>query len=402
MLAGQTARILVQGLYFVVLARALGVVDFGVFAAVVALGAIASPFSSLGTNVLMIREASRAAETAPYQWTRAAIFTLVIGLFLSAILTALGPAVLLPAVLGLPLFLVLVADLIGLKIIETAAAVWQSIGDSRPLLVWPVITNVLRLVAVLPFLLSPGVSLAWWALAYFSATIPVAIGAATYTTFKLGRPCARIRLSAREAREGLALSVGLASQTVYNDIDKVMLARLGSAADAGLYAAAYRIVDMAYVPVRAIAATTYPLFFREGSSGILGALRLARKVAPLTLGYAAGAAILLAIGSPLVPLLLGPEFDGTETVLPWLSIVILTRSVGFLAADALTGADYLAFRTAVQVTVAILNVILNLVMIPALGLAGAILSTIICEFLLLLLLWSTIAVKWLQVRREPQ
>ncbi len=62
-------------------------------------------------------------------------------------------------------------------------------------------------------------------------------------------------------------SIGLSAQGVYNDIDKVMLASLSSLGSAGVYAAAYRVIDLAFVPMRAVLSVTYVRFFRLGASG---------------------------------------------------------------------------------------------------------------------------------------
>ena len=72
----------------------------------------------------------------------------------------------------------------------------------------------------------------------------------------------------------MLFAVGLSAQTVYNDLDKVMLSKLGTTESAAIYAAAYRVVDFAYTPARSMAAVAYPNFFEAGRNGPRAALRL--------------------------------------------------------------------------------------------------------------------------------
>jgi O-antigen/teichoic acid export membrane protein len=395
MLGGQFVRAVVQGVYFVALARALGPSDFGSFSAVVALAAIATPVSSLGSNFLMIRSASRDATDRVDQWLRAAALTVLGGLALALVLAVLGSFLVAGGEVSfLALLLLLITDLIGQKMVETAALYWQSVGNSRPILFWPTLTNVLRLAAALVLTFTPSSSLDFWSILYAVATLPFALVVFAYTSTRTGLRRVSLRLSAADLRTGMSFAIGSTSQTVYSDIDKVMLAGLSSPYASGLYSAAYRIVDMAYLPIRAIAATTYPLFFREGRHGIRGPLRLVRKVAPLAFGYAIPSAVALTFAAPLVPIVLGTEYDGAEAILPWLSLLLVTRTASFLAVDSLSGADLVGSRTLVQVAIAIVNIGLNFILLPTYGIAGAVLSTFICEIALVTSLWLLVARAW--------
>ena len=72
------------------------------------------------------------------------------------------------------------------------------------------------------------------------------------------------RLSRPEFKEGFYFAVSQASQTIYNDLDKTMLVRLGGLEATGIYGAAYRIVDVSFAPVGALTQATLARFFRHG------------------------------------------------------------------------------------------------------------------------------------------
>ena len=59
-------------------------------------------------------------------------------------------------------------------------------------------------------------------------------------------------------------SISSSATTVYNDIDKIMLSKLSDLASTGVYAAAYRVIDVSMTPVRSLVSAAYPRVFSEG------------------------------------------------------------------------------------------------------------------------------------------
>ena len=97
---------------------------------------------------------------------------------------------------------------------------------------------VFRLIAALTF---AGSALRWAGL-YLAASAAAALVSVALVTRVLGRPQ---RGDLREMlREGSWFALAQSSANVYTDIDKTMLARLGSLPAAGVYAVAYRATAM--------------------------------------------------------------------------------------------------------------------------------------------------------------
>ncbi len=388
LLAGQLSRLILQTAYFIVLARMLGAGGYGAFAAALALAALVTPFSSIGTNTIMVKTVSRDQSTANSEWKRAVCYTLLGGIFLSFLLALFGGIIAPPGVSRIALFQICLADLVGLRLIELNGGLWQSLGRSKALVVLPSMTNLLRLVAaIILWLVFGNSSLDVWASLFLLATAPLAIFVTVRTTLKLGYSAGGLYLGRKQAKEGLLYSVALSSQNIYNDVDKIMLARIGSVASAGYYSAAFRIIDVAYVPIRSIAAAAYPHYFREGEKGLRSAIGVTQKVLPFVLAYGAAASVVAFFAAPLAPVILGQDYIDSVPIVRALAPVLLLRGVSFLAADALTGSGRQAYRTGVQVGVAIINVALNFIFIPTIGIWGAVFSTLLCEALLGLLLW---------------
>jgi O-antigen/teichoic acid export membrane protein len=398
LLAGQASRLALQAAYFVVLARMLGASGYGAFASALALAALAGPFSSLGTNTLMLKNVSRRHEAAQIEWKRAFFYTAVGGVLFAGALTGLAHLIAPPELSRVALFQIAAAELVGLKLVELTGSVWQGLGRSRPLILLPTIVNLLRLAAALTVFLSLGLaSLDMWATLYLLVTLPVGVIVAVHTTLKLGYAKSGLRLQGPEVREGLLYAFAMSSQNVYNDIDKAMLARMSSVSAAGIYSAAYRIIDMAYAPIRSVAAAAYPLYFREGEGGLASALRLTRKIAPAVIGLGFTAAAAAALSAPLAPLLLGSDYGDAVEIIRLLAPLVLLRGLTFLAADTLTGCGRQGFRTVAQIGVAVLNVSVNLMLIPVAGVLGAVVSTVLCEGILAAILWSRI---WVSLAKD--
>jgi O-antigen/teichoic acid export membrane protein len=126
--------------------------------------------------------------------------------------------------------------------------------------------------------------------------------------------------------------------------------------------------------------------FRAGQDGMSGSLRYIRRMLLKAIAYSAVMLICLIIFAPIVPRILGREYTRTAEALRWLAVLPPLKSVHAFLADALTGAGYQRLRTGIQVVVAIVNVGINLWIIPAYSWRGAAWSSVACDGLLACLL----------------
>jgi O-antigen/teichoic acid export membrane protein len=203
----------------------------------------------------------------------------------------------------------------------------------------------------------------------------------------------------QELREGFYFSAGQTSQTIYNDIDKTMLARLDTLAAAGVYGAAYRLIDVSFVPVSAALWSAYPNFFRAGTRGISGSSAYAKPLMLRAFAYSGAVFVFLLVSSGIVPVILGPEYEATAAALRWLAILPVLKALHYFFSDTLTSSGYQGVRTAIQATVAFLNVLLNLWVIPIYSWRGAAWSSIACDAALLLCVSSAV---WLISRAKRE
>jgi O-antigen/teichoic acid export membrane protein len=237
-----------------------------------------------------------------------------------------------------------------------------------------------------------------WGLMYLlSAIVSASIGFLIVRR-KLGAPIPDPARITSELKEGFYFSIDQSSIYIYNDADKTMLARLSTLEAAGIYAAAYRLVDMSLTPIMSLLYATYARFFQHGSGGIGSSLSFAKRFLPYAGAYGLLAGVALFLAAPLLPYLLGSDFDNASEAIRWLAPLPFLRAMRSFVADALTGAGFQGFRSTVQVSIALFNVFLNFLLIPIYSWRGAIWATIVSDSLLLIGLFM---VAW-HIRRKER
>jgi O-antigen/teichoic acid export membrane protein len=287
---------------------------------------------------------------------------------------------------------VVVSEVILGRFVEIACWAFQAVE----LLAWTASINVfatfMRLAGIAAIVVIHKPTLFAWSIAYLVTSALSAVAAVGCVLWRLGRPKIALKRIPSELREGFYSSTGLSAQTIYNDIDKTMLARLSTFGATGIYAAAYRLIDVSFVPVRSLLAAAYPGFFRSGAQGIASSLSYAKRLLPRAFGYSTAVSISLFVAAPLVPVFLGNGYASTTEALRWLALLPMLKTMHYFVADALTGAGHQGLRTLMQVFVALFNVGINLWIIPAYSWRGAAWSSLASDGLLAASLWACLAI----------
>lgn len=380
---GQGLRLVIQALYFVGIARSLGARNYGAFIGVVALVGIVFPFGDLGSGNLLVKNVSRDKGKFGIWWGRALLTTAVssTGLF---VLVVLLSHFILPNSIPLTLvMLVAASDLFGLTIITICGQAFQAFDRLNWTATISVLISASRLIgASVLIALHPHPSPLQWGYIYCASTTTVAVIASLLVLLKLGYPRFDSQRTAAEVQEGFYFSAGLSAQTVYNDIDKTMLTRLGSLEATGIYGAAYRLIDVCFVPVSALLYASYSNFFRAGTDGIVSCLTYAKPLLVRALGYAVFVCIALLFCAGAVPHFLGSGYAQTAEALRWLAVLPVLKVFHYFFSNALTGAGFQGWRTLIQVAVAVFNVLINLWIIPLYSWRGAAWSSVASDALL--------------------
>jgi O-antigen/teichoic acid export membrane protein len=379
---GQGLKLIIQALYFVEIARSLGPSNYGAFVGVVALVGIAFPFVDLGSGNLLIKNVSRNKDLFAAYWGRALIATGGSGSVLFVIVLLVSRFALSSAIpVGLVL-LVSASDLFGLTLITISGHAFQAFDRLNWTAIFSVLTSTCRLLGASILIgMHPHPSPLEWGYVYCGSTTIVAGIAVLLVCAKLGMPTRNWRRS-KETREGFYYSIGLSAQTIYNDIDKTMLTRLATLDAAGIYGAAYRIIDVCFVPMASLLVASYANFFRAGARGVGACFSYAKPILFRALAYPALVCPVLLVSAGLVPHILGADYEQAADALRWLALLPILKLASYVFSNVLTGSGYQGLRSCVQVGVAVFNVLINLWIIPLYSWRGAAWSSLASDALL--------------------
>lgn len=388
---GQGAKFITQAVYFVLIARSLGPASYGAFVAITALTGIVSPFCGLGSSNLFVRNLRAGRRTAQVCWGNGLVLTLASGVLLSFVITAGNYLVGLKATYS-TIFIVAVCDLVFMRITDLATFGFAADGDMKQTAFQSFLMSALRLVAIAVLVWRyHTVTVHQWVGAYVITGILGATYALWMALHRWGIPSWDASAAREDIREGIFFSISTSAQSIYNDIDKTMLGRLASMGDTGIYGAAYRFIDVSMTPVRSLISAAYPRFFKIGSEeGLRGTRKYALRLISKSVLYGLGIFFALTVLSPVIPLFLGHKYDAVVPAVRWLAVIPFLRCIHAFLADALAGANMQIRRTVIQIGVAVVNVFLNLWILPRWSWRGAAWTSIASDALLAISLWVCI------------
>ena len=372
--SAEVLKALLQAAMFVVVGRALGAAGTGAYAAVLAIVTLLAPFAGLSCGHWLLRTVRRAhVDVAPLLAT-AIVVTVATGVP-AAVLAAVLSHVLLQSPLVVSAMFA-VAELLGTSMTTACGLLALGRAPDRRYAVIAVAPFATKFVAACVLVALPDPTVGRWAGLYLTAAI-----VAVVVALVLVRPTLRrfAPLGRRDARWCLMVSLTQSSQSTVNDLDKVFVASTGDLHAAGGYAGAYKLVSLSYFLARAVQSTLYPQFFSAGEQGYAAVLAVLRRGLRFALYYGGLCAVAGLLLAPLTPTLLGPSFADASTYVRWLSPLLPLKFAQWFVADALTGLDRQGLRGALQAASAVLTAALLAVLVPAHGVAGAVVATYVAE-----------------------
>lgn len=179
--------------------------------------------------------------------------------------------------------------------------------------------------------------------------------------------------------------------SIYTSFDKIMLGYFTNDTQVGLYVNSQKIVKIATTVTTSLATVTIPKVANSYSNGKIEEMRETvykslTAVSFLAFPMCAG---LMAIRETLVPWFLGKGFEPVVNLLLISSLLIITLSwSSILANQVLVATKRENLYTLAIVIAAIINVGLNMVLIPRLQSMGALITSVAAEYIgMLIMLW---------------
>ena len=361
------------------IARYLGPEQFGLFNFTAALIGLVGALAAMGLQGIVVRDIVRDPACREDTLGTAAALQLLGGAVAYSLLLA-TVFYLRPQDLLSQLVAAILGSVVLLKAFEVAAYWFESQVQSK-YTVWVQNTAFLVFAGIKAVLILTGASLISFAWATLAEAFAVAL-AMTLALHRLGMPLSSLRISYRRCgtllKASWPLMLSSIAVMIYMKIDQIMIGQMLGNDAVGIYSAAVRISEIWYFIATAVAASVLPSIleakknneaqYRQRLQGLFDLMTwLAVIVAlPVTL-----------FATPLVTMLFGPDYSEAGSVLAihvWATVFVFLGVAGgnwFLAENQ----QLISLqRTALGAAV---NVVLNILLIPLLGVVGAAWATLI-------------------------
>lgn len=388
MLLGQGLGYGLRMAYFIVIARLLGVLQYGIVVGAFALVNLVAEYGRLGSGMVLLRYVSPDLSRFAVYWGNILVVTVTMSGVLIVTLHLLAPHIVSPATAGI-VFITAIGSCLFEQITVSATQAFQAFQKMRTAALFNQMTSLFRTIAAVAMLVTIHHATArQWAIASAVASGIAMVAALISVTLRLGWPKFSPHLAWRHSKEGVEYAFGSSTTSAYNDLDKTMLSHYGMSAANGIYGMAYRIIEMGTAPLTSIQLAAQPRLFQLAESGSEQPIRLGRRLLKHALLVSAATGVGMFVLAPLIPLLTGRGFSEGTAALRWLCLIPIFRSVHATAGSVLTSIGKQRYRTFTQLTVVALNFGLNVWLIPLYGWRGAAWASLATDGTLALLNWG--------------
>ncbi len=373
-------------LLIIYVARVLGAAEYGKFTFAIAFVSLFGVFSDLGLSPIVTREFSREKEE---EELFPAIFTLKIVLLLGAIiLTFIGSFF----ITSNPLIWKVIWILAVHNSINRFFEIVYAFLRARQRMEFEALMKIVQAALITGFgffVILNFPSVLNLSLGYLLSSLVILVIVLLFFHFKVYR----LRFSWDKIiwKKYLGMSWPLALAgflgTIYNQTDSVMMGYLGQIAETGWYNAAYKVVRAALIPAVFISQSFYP--------ALSVAFKRSGKELQKIWNYYAETLILIAVpmvvggitlASRIINFIYNPSY--APSVLAFQILIIMAGIIFFHYPfnQILIVSNYQEKTFWVVFWGAIINVILNLILIPKFSFYGAAVATVITNILILFLL----------------
>lgn len=386
------ARVLSAFIIFIV-ARQLGLEQFGLYTAAWSLAKLTSAFFSLGLDSWLLRDAKGDATQLGRSTGSALALKSGLGAIWLAALVILAPFLsqdTFPASL-----LIFSAVAVWFEEVGTTAVAAFKAALRNTVTVWLVIFSQLII-----FLATLG--LAWLDydtsaiyLAVRMVTTGVGTAVALYYMFRHFPVAFHLGDLPQTLRETLSFGISHGLSMIYGKADITIIAYFLGSIAAGIYSPASSLMATLFLVPTAVYEVMLPVFSRMHAENEKQIPKKGFNLILLSMGLGMLLGVGLAlVAYPLVWVLYSPEFLASAPILVILSNVLLFKCISFALAAILAAVGWQGKRVWIQLGASIFNIGLNLLVVQNYGIIGIAYVYVLTEFLLtagylaLLLLWQ--------------
>jgi O-antigen/teichoic acid export membrane protein len=368
--------------FYVVMARELGQGGFGDFTFALSLALVLTMFAEFGTDPLITRTVAVERGTARQLLTDALLVKAGFGGIGVAAAVGVAFAGGYTSEVRAAVALLAVASVVEL-LAKSFYAIFQALDDMAPIAASFIVQRYVTAAVGIAALLAGADVVAVAAIYLGGALLALAYGA--WRLARHVRPSAVVSPARARAlvRASTALGVLVLLQTALFRLDAVILSQLKDNDAVGLYGVAYRLLEstlfLSYTFVAALLPTLSRLT-RDSTPTVGEAFELGLKLIASAL-LAVGTCFVL-FAEPMVHILYSTAYDEAIPAVRLLGAAAAFYGVSYLAAHVLIAQRRQRVLPWITLGVLILNVVLNLLVIPAYSFKGAAAVTSVSEIAL--------------------
>ena len=373
-------------IWTILMARYLGVSDYGILGFATSLTGILVVTTDLGISTHIVRDIATNYNIAPKYLGNAiplkSIFC--VGTF---IITLIILIILKSDELTITVTLLFTIEMIFKSFITLMNSAFQAFENTKYQGIGNTIANTLLLIFILITIFTD-FGLIGIAVSYIIANVIALIYEYYVLNKHITRPKYELDLSFCKniTKLSIPFAVGAILYTIYYSIDVVMLTKLVGSYSTGIYNATYKLISVLTIFYSVYTSVIFPVmskFYKNDTSLLLISFEKSVKYLMLVMIPLAVATMFYSLD--IIQLFYGHEYDAASSVL---SILIWTVCLLFVngACNTLLLASHRETTTLkIYGIAALFNIVLNFFMIPAFAENGAAITTVLSDLLILII-----------------
>jgi O-antigen/teichoic acid export membrane protein len=381
-IAGNVIFRLISLVIIIYLARYLGTVGFGKYSFVFAYLAFFDILCDLGLSTILVREAARNRINMPKLLGNGLIIRLILTIF------AVVLAVVIITLLPYP------ADTTAYTYIAAFTLLFLSFSGFYSIIFQVNLRMEYNIFAKLIFRIISAVLIFWLIFSHGTLMQIIIVlvfseGIKTLITYLFSRKFVRLKFEIDFDtwkylfKESLPIALSSVIFMIYFRIDVIMLSLMVGDGAVGIYSAALKLSEPLTIIPTALMMSLFPLmsgYFETSRNKLIKSYHLSIKyLFIITLPIAIGTTL---IADKIILLIYDSPFADSATVLQILIWALVLNSVNFVLSNVLTSINQQKLITVSVALCAIVNVILNFILIPIFKCDGAAIATVMTNVVL--------------------
>lgn len=392
------AEIVSRVLQFLVMLYAVRLLDqqnFGKFSFALSLSFMAVIFADLGINTLLIREISRNKSLASKYFVNAFLIKIVLSIItFFMVVVALN-------ILNFPQDTRQIVYIIWLfTILSTFTELFYSIFRAFEMMFYDALLKIIRmtilaLISIYVLVKGYGVVIFSYTFVFTEALVVLIALAIVLKKFIKLKFIFDFSFTKSILKKALPFGLAFIFGSMYFYIGSIMLSIIKGDVEVAIFSAAYNIaLALLFIPTVYINAI-YPVLSRYYKQSKPELKLLYEKSFKYL--YIVGIPISLGIfmlADEIINFLYGPKYSASIIVLQIISLYLFLKFINFLLGIILSSIDRQNKRMLGQGVTAVFYILLNLFLIPMIGLVGAALATLITEIFLFIIYYLFVSKNW--------